>query len=102
MNYALENVIRRPLVQRLNEPKSKIIIRSVKMPQLLECPKCNSRLHQIIPVTSGDYYRWNEHSKKYEMNDSQIAMVFKCSTCQEEIGGWRDDGEEWGIIPEVD
>lgn len=72
------------------------------MPQLLECPECNSSLRQVVLETSGDYYRWNEDSGKYEADDAQISIVFKCAECHTGIGGSRSDGEEWGIVPEVE
>lgn len=67
-----------------------------------KCPKCNAALYQIIPEISGEYYHWNKDKAVYEVDDTQISMVFKCGECGEVIGGWMSDGEEWGIIPETE
>jgi len=67
-----------------------------------KCPKCNADLDHIIPERSGESYRWNEDKAVYETDDAQVSMVFKCGECGEIIGGWRSDGEEWGIIPETE
>jgi len=67
-----------------------------------KCPKCNIDLHRIIPQTTGESYGWNEHTEMYEVDDTQVSVVFKCGECGEIIGGWRSDGEEWGIIPKIE
>jgi len=69
---------------------------------LQKCPKCNADLYRIIPQTTGETYEWNEDTGMYQVDDVQVSTVFKCDECGEIIGGWKSDGEEWGIIPEIE
>ena len=66
------------------------------------CPKCGHPLYDIIPETFGEYYRWNGEVGKYEVDDGQVIMIFRCPECDEAIGEYRSDGLKWGIIPETE
>lgn len=66
------------------------------------CPECGQLLDVVGVVRQGNVYRWNEEEGFYELDNAQESGIYTCSECGKLIGGWRADGEKWGLVPDVD
>lgn len=67
-----------------------------------KCPKCGEPLDEIIISEGQRVLVWNPEEEKYDVIDAQVSVEFVCSHCNNPVGGWRGDGENWGFIPEFD
>ncbi|MCW4008513.1 MAG: hypothetical protein NWF09_07505 [Candidatus Bathyarchaeota archaeon] len=62
-----------------------------------KCEKCGEKLKKIFVEKQGEYLYWTKHG--YKEDDAQVTVTFFCGSCNEPVGGWRSNGEDWGFIP---
>lgn len=63
------------------------------------CPHCTQPLMTFYEDRGAPEYEYDSETGKYERQDAQEQVEIKCGKCDSPIGGWRADGEHWGLIP---